>query len=58
MLRQLTSIATDRAKLNQSYAKRFLGVLPGKQAARYFQLENKIRAVEEWDLAVQVPLVK
>lgn len=58
LLRQMASIATDRAKLNQAYLKRLLKVMPGKQVARYFQLENKIRAVEEYDSATQIALVK
>ena len=57
-LRKLGAVANDRNKLNQTYQKRFLKVLPGKKAARYFQLENKIRAVEEYDLATRIPLVK
>ena len=32
-------------------------VLPGKKAARYFQIENKILALFRFDAAVAVPLV-
>ena len=58
LLRELSAISNDRNKLNQSYTKRFLKAVPGKQAARYFQIENKIRAVEEYDVATRIPLVK
>ena len=58
LLQRMTTIAADRARLDQSYLKRFLKVLPGKQVARYYQLENKVRAVEEYDAAAQVPLVR
>ena len=57
-LRELAAVDAERAKLNQAYLKRFLKVLPGKQVARYFQLENKIRVVEQYDLASQITLVK
>ncbi|RZU02455.1 hypothetical protein [Rivibacter subsaxonicus] len=58
LLRELTAIDTDRAKLKEAYLKRFLKVLPGKQVARYYQLENKIQAVQEYDSTSQIPLVK
>ncbi|HET7794866.1 MAG TPA: hypothetical protein VFL64_15900 [Rhizobacter sp.] len=57
-LRELAAVDAERSKLNQTYLKRFLKVLPGKQVARYLQLENKIRVVEEYDLASQITLVK
>jgi Spy/CpxP family protein refolding chaperone len=33
-------------------------ILPPKKAARYLQLESKIRAVQAYDVAATVPLVK
>jgi len=33
-------------------------VLPPKKAARYLQLESKIRAVQAYDIAANIPLVK
>jgi hypothetical protein len=33
-------------------------VLPPKKAARYFQLESKIRAVLAYDIAATIPLIK
>ena len=32
--------------------------LPPKKAARYLQLESKIRAVQAYDIAVAFPLVQ
>jgi hypothetical protein len=58
LLREITAVETDRAKLNEAYLKRFLKVLPGKQVARYYQLESKIHAVQAYDSASQIPLVK
>ena len=58
LLREFTAIDADRAKLNQTYLKRFLKVLPGKQVARYYQLESKIRADQDYDTASQIALIK
>ena len=33
-------------------------ILPPKKAARYLQLESKIRAVQAYDVAANIPLVK
>lgn len=44
-------------KQNQSYLKKLLDNLPAKKAVRYLQLENKINAVIQYDLADKIPLV-
>jgi hypothetical protein len=53
------AIASDEAevKLRQSYAEKLAKVLPGKKAARYLQIETKIRAIVRYELAATVPLV-
>jgi hypothetical protein len=33
-------------------------VLPARKAIRYLQLESKIRAVQDYDLATTIPLLK
>ena len=43
-----------RRKLHNSMMR----VLPPKKAARYLQLEGKIRAFQDYDLAVAIPLIK
>jgi hypothetical protein len=45
-------------KLKKSYLPKFQKVLPATKVARYFQLENKIAAVIEYDLAAEIPLVE
>jgi len=52
------SIDSDHLKLRQSYASKFRGVLPDKKVARYYQLESKIDAVLEYELARRIPLVQ
>ena len=52
------SIDSGHQKLRQSYLSKFRGVLSDKKVARYYQLESKIDAVMEYELARRIPLVK
>ena len=52
------SIDSDHQKLRQSYLAKFRGVLPDTKVARYYQLESKIDAVLEYELAKRIPLVR
>ncbi|CAB1085195.1 hypothetical protein D1AOALGA4SA_12685 [Olavius algarvensis Delta 1 endosymbiont] len=52
------SIDSDYQKLRQTYLAKFRGVLPDKKVARYYQLESKINAVFEYELARKIPLVQ
>ena len=45
-------------KLRKSYYSRFKKILPSSKAARYFQLENKIQALVDAELAMQIPLIE
>jgi hypothetical protein len=53
------SIAVDEAeaKLRKDYAARLTKAIPAAKAARYLQIENKIRAVIRYELAAGIPLV-
>lgn len=48
----------DIIKLKKSYYGRFKKILPTAKAARYFQLENKIQALVDAELAMQIPLIE
>lgn len=52
--------ATDEAevKARRTLHNRLLRALPAKKAARYLQLESKIRALHAYDIASTFPLVK
>ena len=52
------SIDSDYQKLRQSYLPKFRGVLPDKKVARFYQLESKINAVVEFEIARRIPLVQ
>ena len=45
-------------KLNKSYYKKFKKILPAGKAALYFQVENKIAALVNANLAMEIPLVE
>ena len=58
LLDDALSIDSDHQKLRQSYLSKFRGVLPDKKVARYYQLESKIDAVLEYEMARRIPLVQ
>lgn len=58
LLNDSLSISSDHQNLNQSFLPRFRKVLSDKKVARYYQLENKINAVVEYEFARSIPLVK
>ena len=53
-------LAADEAeiKARRKMQNGVMKALPPKKAARYLQLEGKIRAFQDYDLAVVIPLVK
>jgi len=61
LAKQLTNgalaIDQDELTLRKTYAVKLNGVLPAIKAARYIQIENKIRAAIRFELADGIPLV-
>jgi hypothetical protein len=53
-------IAADEAEIRarRTLQGKLVKALPAKKAARYLQLESKIRAAQAYDIAVAIPLVK
>ena len=45
-------------KLHQAYLPKFRKVLPEVKVARYYQIENKIRAALMYELGANIPLMK
>ena len=54
------AVAVDEAevKLKGSYVPKVLAAIPATKAARYIQIENKIRAAIRYELAAGIPLVE
>jgi len=51
------AIEDAEAQMRKAYAAKLGKALPGKKAARYLQVESKIRAAVRYELAKQIPLV-
>jgi len=53
-------IASDEAEIKsrRTLHNRVLRALPAKKAARYLQLESKLRAIYAYDIATTIPLIK
>ena len=58
LLDEYLAIQHDDAKLMQSCISKLREILPEKKVVRYFQIENKIRAVVDFELARNIPLVQ
>jgi hypothetical protein len=54
------NLAVDQAEVDmrKTYLGKLTRVLPAKKAARYLQIENKLRAMLRYQLAGRVPLVE
>lgn len=52
------AVEEDRASIRRKYFGEFTKVLPGKKAARFYQIENKMNAVIRYDLAREIPVVE
>ena len=58
LLGEFLALQSDHAALLQRYVPRFQRVLPPRKVARFYQVENKIRAILDYQLAQDIPLVK
>jgi len=57
-LDEALAIEDAEAKLRRDYAAKLTAAIPAAKAARYLQIESKIRAVIRYELAANIPLVK
>ncbi len=58
LLNQALALERDHVALLNSYVARFRKVLPAKKVARLYQVENKIRALVNYELARDISFVK
>ncbi len=58
MLDEWLDIEDKDLKLKKKYAKKFRKILPELKVTRFFQIENKLDAVINNELAAEVPLVE
>ena len=57
LLDESLAIEDAEVKLKSSFVPKILAALPATKAARYIQIENKIRAAVRYELAAGIPLV-
>jgi len=58
LLESTIAIYRDRQALMESYLPKFRAVLPERKVARYYQIEQKIRAMLDYQVASEVPLIR
>lgn len=56
LMTEALAIEEAEVALKKKYMDRLNGVIPAIKAARYIQMENKIRALIRFDLAANIPL--
>lgn len=57
LMSEVLNVEEQEVKLKRSYAEKVGNVLSATKAARYIQIENKIRAIVKMELAQAIPLV-
>ena len=58
LLNEYLALEANHVALLKAYVPRFQRVLPALKVARLYQIENKMRALVNYDLARQIRLVK
>lgn len=55
---QFFEIETRKISIKQSYVEKFKAVLPGKKVARFYQIDNKLDAIINHELAIKINLLE
>jgi hypothetical protein len=58
MTSEMIAIEEALVALKKTYAAKLNGVVPAAKIARYVQVENKVRALVNYELAAGIPFVK
>ena len=58
LLTQYLALESNQVALLKAYAPRFQKVLPPKKVAQLYQVENKAKAIVNYELAQQIPLIQ
>ena len=58
LLTQYLALESNQVTLLKGYAPRFQKVLPPKKVVRLYQIENKAKALVNYELAQEIPLIK
>ena len=58
LMKESMAVEKERVALKALYSPKFQKAVSAMKAARYFQIENKIQAVVQYELAGSIPLVQ
>jgi hypothetical protein len=58
MLDEFMKIQEEELKLRKKYVKKFKKVIPPKKVVRFFQIDNKMDAMVNYNLAGSIPLIE
>jgi len=58
LLREFLALQTAHVALLNGYLPKLQNALPPKKVARFYQVENKLRALVDYELARDIPLIK
>jgi len=58
MLKDHFKFLEEQAKVKKKHASKFKKVLPEAKVARFYQIENKLDAIINFALAMQIPLIE
>jgi Spy/CpxP family protein refolding chaperone len=58
LLKEALAIEDEEMRLRRGYQNRLVKVLPATKVMRYLQLENKLRAFQDYDIAKVMPLLQ
>jgi hypothetical protein len=58
LLGEFLALETDHVAILKSYAPRFRRVLPPVKVVRLYQIENELRALVNYEIAREIPLIK
>jgi hypothetical protein len=58
LMDEYTKYDMDRIALRTAYVQKFKAILPPRKVMRYFQIEKKLDAIIDYDLAGEIPLAK
>ncbi len=58
LMKESLAVEKERVALKELYLPKFQKAVSAMKAARYFQIENKIQAIVQYELADSIPLMK
>ena len=58
MLDRFLGLENQMLSIKQSYLPKFRSILPGKKVARFYQIDNKLDAIVDHELAIKVVLIQ